>query len=78
MYSYHTYNNYGHSLRHYFVSGLSKIMDFGNFNHIEYPMCMTDEEANNFDMNELRKDFEVVGKDLRKVFDSYEKEFPMR
>ena len=77
MYGYSSYNSYGYKLRHYFFSGLSKIVDFGNFNQIEYPRYMTDVEANDFDMSELKKDFEIVGKDMRKALDAYGTEHPM-
>lgn len=71
MYSYNSYNDYTHQLKHYFVAGLSKVMDLGNFNQIDYPKCMTDEEAMAFDKNALREDFVIVGKDIRKALNSY-------
>lgn len=78
MYSYNSYTSYGYGLKHFFTSGLSKIIDLGNFNQIDYPRYMTDVEANDFDMNELKKDFEIVGKDMRKAIHSYEREHSMR
>ena len=77
MYSYNAYNSYGYRLTHYFASGLSKIIDLGNFNQIDYPKYMTNEDAVNFDANELKKDFETVGKDIGKALDSYGREYPM-
>ncbi len=71
MYGYNSYNNYMHQLKHYFISGLSKVMDIGNFNQIEYPGCMTDKEAIAFDKNASKEDFITVGKDIRKAIDSY-------
>lgn len=53
-------------------------MDLRNLNRIDYPQYMTDAEASNFDMNELKKDFEIVGNDMRKALDSYGTEHPVR
>ena len=78
MYGYNSYDSYGYRLKHYFVSGLSKIMDLRNLNRIDYPQYMTDAEASNFDMNELKKDSEIVGNDMRKALDSYGTEHPVR
>lgn len=78
MYGYKSYNSYGYRLRYYFASGLSKIMDLGNSSQIDYPKYLADEKANDFDMNELKKDFEIVGEDMRKALDSYGKEHTMR
>lgn len=78
MYSYNSCNSYGYKLNHYFASGISKIMDLGNFIQIDYPQYMTDKEAKDFDMDELKKDFEIVGKDMRKALDSYDKEYQKR
>lgn len=78
MYGYNSYDSYGYRLKHYFASGLSKIMDLKNINQVDYPKYMADKKANNFDMNELKKDFEVVGKDMGKALDSYGKERSMR
>ena len=84
MYSYNAYNSYGYRLKHYFASGLSKIIDLGNFNQIDYPKYMTNvpngvvySDIVNFDANELKKDFETVGKDIGKALDSYGREYPM-
>jgi predicted DNA binding CopG/RHH family protein len=73
MYGYNSYDNYGYRLRRYFAFGLSKVMDLRNVNQINYPKYMTDEEANDFDARELKKDFENVGKDMRKALKSYGK-----
>lgn len=78
MYGYNSYDSYGYRLKHYFASGLSKIMDLRNINQIEYPKYMADKRANDFDVSELKKDFEVVGEDMRKALDSYGEEYAMR
>lgn len=59
MYNYISYKNYRHRLKHYFISGIFKIMDLGNVHQIDYPRCMADEEANVFDANELKHYFDV-------------------
>lgn len=71
MYGYNSYDSYGYRLKQYFASGLSKIMDLRNINQIDYPKYMADKNASDFDMNELKKDFEVVGKDIGKAIKTY-------
>lgn len=53
-------------------------MDLRNVNQVDYPKYMADEKANDFDMSELKKDFEIVGKDIGKALDSYGKEHTTR
>ncbi len=77
METYNLYNNYGYHIKHYFVSGLSKIIDLGNIRQVDYPNYMSDAEARKFDSNELSKDFQIVGNDMRKAIDSYGKEHPI-
>lgn len=71
MHGYNSYNDRVYQLRHYFISGLTKIMDLKNLVQIEYPKCMTDKEASAFDTNALSEDFTTVGKDIGKAIDSY-------
>lgn len=71
MHGYNSYNNYARQLKHYFISGLSKVIDIGNLNQIEYPGCMTDAEASAFDKNALTEDFITLGKDIGKAINSY-------
>lgn len=78
MYCYNSYNSYGYRLKHYFASGFSKIMDLRNINQVNYPKYMADNKADDFDLNELRKDFEVVGKDIGKALDFYGEEHSIR
>lgn len=78
MHGYSSYSSCIHQLNQYFTSGLTKIFDYGNFNHIEYPKCMTDKEALAFDRDSLSKDFTKVGKDIRKAIDSYENTHTIR
>ncbi len=73
MHGYNSYNDYARQLKHYFISGLSKVIDLGNFNQIEYPKCMTDKEASAFDKNAFKDDFITVGKDIAKAIDFYGK-----
>lgn len=73
MHNYTSYKNYGYQLKNYFLSGFFKLMDLGNVNQIEYPKCMSDQDAIVFDSNELAKDFITVGNDIRKALDSYGK-----
>ncbi|MDE6888148.1 MAG: hypothetical protein K2P45_05825 [Eubacterium sp.] len=73
MYKNSLYFHYVFRLKQYFLSGLSKVLDIWNFNQIDYPSFLTDEEALSFDAREIEKDFAIVGKDLWRAFDSYGK-----
>ncbi len=66
------YTNYAYQLKQYFLFGVSKVLDIWDFNSIDYPSFMTDEEACISDAHEIEKDFIMVGKNLGKAFDSYE------
>ena len=46
-------------------------MDLGNFNQIDYPQSMTNEEAQISDFKTLENDFKTVGKDIREALNSY-------
>lgn len=65
------YSNYVCQLKQYFISGISKVIDIRNVNHIDYPGFMTDEEAYAYDACEIEKDFIAVGKNLERALDSY-------
>ncbi len=71
MSSYTSYCDYGYQPKNFFASGLSKVMDLGNFNQIDYPQSMTNEEAQISDFKTLENDFKTVGKDIREALNSY-------
>lgn len=68
------YYDYGYKQGFYFASGISKIMDLMSLNMVSYPGYMSDKKAMRSDADTLRKDFELVGSDMRKALDDYEKE----
>ncbi len=65
------YSKYVFQLKQYFFFGVSKALDIWDFNSIDYPNFMTDEEACISDAHEIEKDFIAVGKNLGRAFDSY-------
>jgi len=78
MYKHKLYSDYVFQLRQYFLSGFSKVFDIWNFQQINYPGFMTDEEALLFDAGEVGKDFTMVGKDLGRALDSYGRKYAGR
>lgn len=78
MFKNNLYSHYAFQIRKYFMAGLSKVLDIWDFNQIDYPGFMTDEEALVFDAHEVGKDFNMVGKDLGRALDAYGRNYAGR